>query len=321
MPGLFTPAKARGSGPARRPGLLAWLLCLGLLPGTLWAAPPTPQAERVASAAPITLTDDLGHTVTLAAPARRIVTLLPSHTETVCALQACDRLVGTDRWSDWPAPVRALPKLGGLDDLDVEALVRLRPDVVIAARSHRALARLQALGVKVVALEPQTHADLRRSLDVVAALLGTPQAGAQAWAGIEAALQQAAARVPSGWRSRAVYVEVGSEPYAAGPGSFVGQTLQALGLGNAIPAALGPFPKLNPEFVVRAQPALVLAQTRAAAEMPRRPGWAALQALRTGAVCAFEPARWDLLVRPGPRLGEGAMAVADCLAGLTGAGR
>jgi iron complex transport system substrate-binding protein len=278
-------------------------------------------AMPAAAASPITLTDDLGHTVTLAAPARRIVTLLPSHTETVCALQACDRLVGTDRWSDWPAPVRALPKLGGLDDLDVEALVRLRPDVVIAARSHRALARLQALGVKVVALEPQTHADLRRSLDVVAALLGTPQAGAQAWAGIEAALQQAAARVPSGWRARAVYVEVGSEPYAAGPGSFVGQTLQALGLGNAIPAALGPFPKLNPEFVVRAQPALVLAQTRAAAEMPRRPGWAALQALRTGAVCAFEPARWDLLVRPGPRLGEGAMAVADCLAGLPAAGR
>jgi iron complex transport system substrate-binding protein len=55
--------------------------------------------------------------------------------------------------------------------------------------------------------------------------------------------------------------------------------------------------------------------------MPRRPGWAALQALRTGAVCAFEPARWDLLVRPGPRLGEGAMAVADCLAGLAAAGR
>jgi iron complex transport system substrate-binding protein len=312
---------ARGYGHARSPGLLAWLLCLGLLSGSLWAAPPAPQAERVAPPSPITLTDDLGHTVTLAAPARRIVTLLPSHTETVCALQACDRLVGTDRWSDWPAPVRALPKLGGLDDLDVEALVRLRPDVVIAARSHRALARLQALGVKVVALEPQTHADLRRSLDVVAALLGRPQAGAEAWAGIEATLQQAAARVPSGWRARAVYVEVGSEPYAAGPGSFVGQTLQALGLGNAIPAALGPFPKLNPEFVVRAQPALVLAQARAAAEMPRRPGWAALQALRTGAVCAFEPARWDLLVRPGPRLGEGAMAVADCLAGLPAAGR
>jgi iron complex transport system substrate-binding protein len=60
----------------------------------------------------------------------------------------------------------------------------------------------------------------------------------------------------------------------------------------------------------------VLAQTRAAAEMPQRPGWGAIAALRSGAVCSFEPARWDLLVRPGPRLGEGALAVADCLAGL-----
>jgi iron complex transport system substrate-binding protein len=79
---------------------------------------------------------------------------------------------------------------------------------------------------------------------------------------------------------------------------------------------MGAFPRLNPEFVVRAQPALVLAQTRAAAEMPQRPGWGAIAALRSGAVCSFEPARWDLLVRPGPRLGEGALAVADCLAGL-----
>jgi iron complex transport system substrate-binding protein len=178
------------------------------------------------------------------------------------------------------------------------------------------VARLEALGLTVVALEPRTPDDLRRSLDVIAALLGTPQAGAQAWQRIDAALQQAAARVPAAWRGRAAYVEVGSEPYAAGPGSFVGQMLARLGLANVVPASMGAFPRLNPEFVVRAQPALVLAQTRAAAEMQQRPGWGAIAALRAGAVCSFEPARWDLLVRPGPRLGEGALAVADCLAGL-----
>lgn len=270
----------------------------------------------VAAGGSITITDDRRATVTLRAPARRIVSLLPSLTETVCALQACDRLVGVDRWSNWPASVQALPRLGGMDDVEVEAVVRLRPDVVLAATSTRAVARLEALGLTVVALEPRTPDDLRRSLDVIAALLGTPQAGAQAWQRIDAALQQAAARVPAAWRGRAAYVEVGSEPYAAGPGSFVGQMLARLGLANVVPASMGAFPRLNPEFVVRAQPALVLAQTRAAAEMPQRPGWGAIAALRSGAVCSFEPARWDLLVRPGPRLGEGALAVADCLVGL-----
>ena len=83
-----------------------------------------------------------------------------------------------------------------------------------------------------------------------------------------------------------------------------------------VPASMGAFPRLNPEFVVRAQPALVLAQARAAAEMPQRPGWGAIAALRSGAVCAFESARWDLLVRPGPRMGEAALQLADCMAGL-----
>lgn len=263
----------------------------------------------------LTITDDRQRTVTLPAPAQRIVSLLPSLTETVCALQACDRLVGVDRWSDWPAAVRALPRLGGMDDVEVERVVRLRPDLVLAATSTRAIGRLEALGLKVVALEPQTHADVRRSLGVVAALLGRPMAGEQAWAGIEADLQAAAARVPTAWRGQTAYVEVGSEPYAAGPASFVGQTITRLGLGHVVPAALGAFPRLNPEFVVRAQPALIIAPARALDEMPGRPGWSRLQALQRGSTCGFDEARWNLLVRPGPRLGEGAQAVADCLVG------
>jgi len=271
--------------------------------------------QTSATSTTLTITDDRQRTVTLPAPAQRIVSLLPSLTETVCALQACDRLVGVDRWSDWPAAVRALPRLGGMDDVEVERVVRLRPDLVLAATSTRAIGRLEALGLKVVALEPQTHADLRRSLGVVAALLGRPAAGSQVWAGIEADLQAAAARVPTAWRGQTAYVEVGSEPYAAGPASFVGQTITRLGLGHVVPAALGAFPRLNPEFVVRAQPALIIAPARALGEMPARPGWSRLQALQRGSTCGFDEARWNLLVRPGPRLGEGAQAVADCLAG------
>jgi len=300
----------------------AWLCALvSTIAGHALAAgpdlrPPAGEVGQTSAASTAqTVTDDRGVDVTLPAPARRIVSLLPSLTETVCALQACDRLVGVDRWSDWPAAVRTLPRLGGMDDVEVERVVRLRPDLVLAATSTRAIGRLEALGLKVVALEPQTHADVRRSLDTVAALLGRPTAGAQAWAGIEADLQAAAARVPTAWRGQTAYVEVGSEPYAAGPASFVGQTITRLGLGHVVPAALGAFPRLNPEFVVRAQPALVIAPARALGEMPARPGWGRLQALRRGSTCGFDEARWNLLVRPGPRLGEGALAVADCLAG------
>ncbi|HMN56925.1 MAG TPA: helical backbone metal receptor, partial [Ottowia sp.] len=75
--------------------------------------------------------DDAGQTTHFDAPPARIVSLLPSLTETVCALGACARLVGVDRYANWPPPVQRLPKLGGGLDPGVEAVVALRPDVVL----------------------------------------------------------------------------------------------------------------------------------------------------------------------------------------------
>lgn len=252
----------------------------------------------------------------LAAPPQRIVSLVPGLTESVCALGACDRLVGTDRYSNWPASVQALPKLGGLDDVPIERIAALKPDLVLAAPSARAVPRLQALGLRVVVLHTRSHEDVQHNLQTLGQLLGDEAAARTAWAAIQTQMDQAAARVPTALRGRSVYFEVETSPYAAGPGSFIGQTLQRLGLVNIVPAALGPFPKLSPEFVVQAQPDIVMAETRNLQTMRGRPGWAALRALQRQQVCAFAPADYELLVRPGPRMGQAALQLADCLAGL-----
>lgn len=294
---------------ARLLNLLLLAVSLGLLAGP-------------AQAAGIVLRDDAGTEHRFDAPPRRIVSLLPSLTESVCALGACARLVGVDRYSNWPASVAALPHLGGLEDAQVERIVALKPDVVLAAKSARVTERLTTLGLRVVLIESQTYSDVRRSLATLAQLLGTPGEGDRVWAGIEATLDRAAARVPAALRGQRVYFEVASDPYAAGASSFIGETLARLGLGNVVPPELGPFPRLNPEYVVRHQPDIVVAAQRAVKEMPARPGWRALRALqaRPARACGFDPARYELLIRPGPRLGEGATALADCLAGL-GAGK
>jgi len=265
--------------------------------------------------ADISLRDDRGATLTFSAPPARIVSLLPSLTETVCALGACARLVGTDEWSNWPAAVLALPKLGGLEDAQVERIVALKPDVVLAARSARVTSRLESLGLKVLVLESDTHADVRRTLGLIGQMLGAPAAGETAWAAIEHQVRTAAARVPPARRGQRVYFEVGAGPYAAGEASFIGQTLARLGMANIVPASLGPFPRLNPEFVLRAAPDIVMAPARDVALMPARPGWAGLRALK-GSACGFDGPRYELLIRPGPRLGEGALLLADCLAGM-----
>jgi iron complex transport system substrate-binding protein len=270
----------------------------------------------LALAEPIAVRDDTGATVSLSAPAQRIVSLLPSLTETVCALGACARLVGTDRHSNWPASVASLPKLGGMDDAQVERIVALRPDLVLAARSTRATDRLRSLGLAVVALDSDSHADVQRSLATIARLLALPDAAEATWQRIEREVQQAARRVPAAWQGRRVYFEVSSTPYAAGTASFIGQTLARLGLGNVVPAELGAFARLNPEYVVRHPPDVLMAPAREVRRMTDRPGWRSVPALAAGRVCGFDGPTYELLIRPGPRLGEAAAAMADCLAGL-----
>ena len=267
----------------------------------------------LAALAQATLKDDRGATLVLAAPPQRIVSLLPSLTESVCALGACARLVGTDRFSNSPASVIDLPKLGGIDDAQIERIVALRPDVVLLSTSARVIDRLESLGLKVLVLEARDHADVKRSLTLLAQMLGTPAEAERVWSAIERDTRMAAERVPAELRGQRVYFEVDATPYAAGTGSFIGETLARLGLANAVPAELGPFPKLNPEYVVRVQPDIVMANERNLADMPKRPGWSTLRALQRGHSCGFGLDRYELLIRPGPRLGEAALVLADCL--------
>ena len=163
--------------------------------------------------------DHRGRTLTLPAPPQRIVTLMPSLTEGVCALGGCARLVGTDRFSNVPAEVRALPKLGGLEDAQVERIVALKPDLVIVAPSARIIDRLEQLGLKVLVIDSNNHAEVQRGLETIAKVLGTPDRAAVAWAAIERDMKTAAEGVPAGVRGQRVYFEVDGSSYAAGRSS------------------------------------------------------------------------------------------------------
>ena len=270
------------------------------------------------AAEPLRLRDDLRREVTIARPPLRIVSLLPSLTETVCALGECARLVGTDRYSNWPASVRALPKLGGLDDAQVEAIVALKPDLVLLGASARVTGRLGALGIATFAVEATHYADVARSITLVAQLLGVTARAAALNAeiaqGVAEVSRQARARRPAGTPPVAVYFEVSAEPYAAGAGSFIGELLARLATRNIVTPELGPFPLLNPEYVVRQDPAVIFVSAKDAPTLAARPGWAGIRALREQRLCSFAPTHRDAIVRPGPRVVDGMRALADCLA-------
>jgi iron complex transport system substrate-binding protein len=263
------------------------------------------------------LTDDRGVTVSFVQTPQRIVSLLPSLTETVCELGQCQRLVGVDRYSNFPDTVRALPQVGGGLDPNIEAIVALKPDVVLMATSSRAGERLQSLGIKVVALEPKSHADVKRVLEKIGQLLDVPDAQ-RVWRVIDAGVVAAAQSLPASVKNTRVYFEVNRAPYAAGETSFIGEILTRLGAKNIVPASMGPFPKINPEYVVRANPDVIMVGDRNYEGMEGRPGWSGIRAIKERHVCVFTVAQSDVVVRPGPRMAESARILAQCLQAMQG---
>ena len=261
------------------------------------------------------VTDDRGVTVTFAQTPQRIVSMLPSLTEGICAMAQCHRLVGVDRYSNYPDSLKNLPKLGGGMDPNIEAIVALKPDVVLVAGSSRSSERLEALGIKVVALETKTHADVKRVLSVLGVLLAVPEAqGAErVWRIIDTSMSAAAQSLPAKAKTARVYFEVSRGPYAAGEASFIGETLTRLGVKNVVPAKLGPFPRLNPEFVVRANPDVIMIGNRSMVNAVAYPGWNSIKAVKNNRVCVFGNDDADVVVRPGPRMAEAARLMAKCL--------
>lgn len=264
--------------------------------------------------AQVRIEDDRGKAVTLARAPQRIVSLLPSLTETICELGACSRLVAVDTYSNWPAQAARLPHVGGLEDANIEMIVALKPDVVMLGATSRAASRLEALGVPVIGLEPKTMGDVQRVIVKVAQVLQVNGADAM-WRRIDDDIASAARSVPQDKRGAAVYFEIGSDGYAASASSHIGELLTRLGAANIVPGNLGTVPKLNPEFVVRADPQVIMISDRTARAMKARPGWSRIRAVRDGRICAFSATQNDVIMRPGPRLPEAARLLAQCLRG------
>jgi len=251
---------------------------------------------------PVVVRDHLGHDVAIAAEPRRIVTLIPSHTEMLVALGLGDRIVGVDDFSDPPAGAAQVPRVGGLYDAHIEQIVALAPDLVLASQWGNAAERLSALGLHVWAGSASKFDDVYRVLESVGQLTGRGGAATTMVARIHAEVEAVEAPLRALPRVR-VYYEIDATPYTAGPGSFIGVMLAKAGGEDIIPEGLGDYPRISPELVISRDPEVILGVTPE--DAARRPGWSAITAVRRGRVGVLPQAERDVVVRAGPRLAEG----------------
>ena len=282
------------------------------------ARPSASAADSVAPLeSPLSLVDDAGRTVTLPHPARRIVALVPSVTETVVALGAADRLVGRTDFDQGPA-VDRLPSIGGGLDPSVETLVSLHPDLVLGWETSgrpELRDRLTALGIPVFAIKTEDTTDVFRAIRNVGRLTARVRAADSLAASLRADLEAVRASVAGAARPTVFYMAWNDPPLTAGPKTFVSQVIEVAGGRNVFADQAALWPTVSIEEIVRRQPDYVVVprgeqgQERVEA-MKRAAGWRELRALQQGRG-VMVPA--EVVNQPGPRLGEAARAMRDAI--------
>lgn len=297
-PGLF---QALGS---RLAAGLAVVLVAGLAANPAVAGPAAGTAVQVR--------DDQGRTVSLAAPARRAVTLAPHATELVYAAGAGDHVIATIRGSDYPPAARQLPVIGDGTQPDPERVAAVHPDLLIAWQPGAAapLARvMDKLGVPVFYSDPLTLAAIPDAVERMGALFGTEAQARPAAQALRARLEALAARY-AGRRPVRVFVQAGLDPiYTLNDSSIVSDALRVCGGVNVFGQAPVVAPQVSLESVLAARPEAVLAGISRPEDAARNlAAWQALglPAARLGHVYGVDA---DALYRPGPRLIDAAEAI------------
>ncbi len=277
-----------------------------------------------AHAAEITVTDDRGATVILAAPAQRIISLAPSITELVFAAGAGARLVGVARYSDHPHAARGLPQIGDASRIDPERVLSLKPDLVIGWKSGNPAAeieRIERLGFKVYAAEPATLAAIPRLLRIMGLLAGTGAAAQDAADEFEQGIS--ALRQRYGARARVrVFYEIWHQPLmTVNRRHMISDVIKLCGGVNVFAGVETLTPLVSLEAVIAAQPEVVLggsSATTADAFAAQWRGYEEFVTLRNVKALYVDP---DHIQRQTPRILEGAQTVCEHLEKIRGSRR
>ncbi|WP_175673056.1 cobalamin-binding protein [Burkholderia ambifaria] len=270
--------------------------------------------------ADITARDDAGNTVTLPAPAQRVISLAPHATELVYAAGGGAKLVGTVTYSDYPPAAQAVPRVGDNKALDLERIAALKPDLIVVWRhgnAERQTDALRALHIPLFFSEPKHLDDVATSLRQLGTLLGTaPVADAAA-----ASFSRDIAALRARYAVRApvtMFFQVWDRPLTTLNGAHLFNDVIALCGGRNVFAALKPLaPSVTDEAVLAANPEAIVTTsagaTRSDAPLPSLARWRAWPALTAVARNNLFAIDGDLLTRPSPRIAQGAAALCEDL--------
>lgn len=280
--------------------------------------PAAPQ-DKAGDAYPLTVKDQMDRSVTVERQPERIVSLAPSNTEILFALGLGDKVVGVTNYCDYPEEAKSKEKIGGFADPNMEKIVSLKPDIVLATEAHqKPVEQLEKLNIPVVVLTSTDIADMMDSLEIVGKICGREAESFKIADELKnriKAVEDKVAGVPEDKRPK-VYYEIWPEPFTtAGPGTFVNDIIEKAGGRNIAGDAKKAYPEYSQEMIISKNPDIIIfshhgSSNTAAEDILKRPGWENIDAVKDKKVFYVDE---NIVQRATPRLVDGLEQFAEII--------
>lgn len=257
---------------------------------------------------PLTVTDSLEREITINKEPERIVSLSPLMTETVATLGGAEKLVGRTTFCDYPESINSVQDIGDIYSLNVETIVSLKPDLILASDfiSEELVNQFESLNIPVVIIYSGKNLDeAYHGIELVASIINKSTEGEEIVASLKKQVGAIEDKVKVATTKPRVYYVVGFGPggdFTAGGNTFIGQLITLAG-GENIAESLDGW-AYSVEKVVAEDPDIILMSEHAGSieEFSQQPGYKDLRAVKDGAIYFVDD---NLVNRAGPRLGLG----------------
>jgi len=282
------------------PRVLPFLIILGL-----FLSPPD-----VASGEERTFVDAVGRVVTIQYPSKRIVSLVPDITETLYALGLADEIVGVTRFSDFPPAARQKPKVGPYTDINIEAVVNLKPDLILGSgvgNSPMQVRRLERMGYAVFVVYPRDLEGVLTGIQQIAAVASKVVEGETIVREMRQRIEQVTRRV-TGRKKPTVLLQIGRDPiFTVSKGSFAHHLITLAGGDNVAKDSKTPYPSYALEEIMLRAPEVIIVSSMYVGSNPSQwldewKRWKVLPAVRNNRLYSINS---DLIDRPSPRIVDG----------------
>ena len=263
---------------------------------------------------PLTITDDLGNSVTIESQPERVVSLSPANTETLFALGADERIVGRTDYCSYPEEAAEVPSIGTYTSPNTELIISMEPDVIFASdyMDDSIRSQVENAGAKVIVFAASDLEGVEKNILTAGQVLNLNREAKEITDSMEAEMEELQGILAGKTEEKSAFVDLGGY-YSAGPGSLLGNMLEDIGVRNIAAETGEMWPQLSLETIIESDPDVYISLFTTPEELKTVSGLSSLECIQKDQIIFYDglSPEADMIQRAGPRLAEGTRLLAE----------